>query len=683
MRSGIKFLLSLLVFLSFAGQVAGQSTGMLIPNAEQTFVDANGDPLAAGKVYFYIPSTLTPKNTWSDQSMSSLNTNPVVLDSAGRAKIWGAGTYRQIVRDVNGNLIWDQVTSVEGGEVTSAVPWNVVADVAAMQALGADASIYTSVQTQAYRTGSGKGGAFYTWDAVSTTNDCIHVAVTGVGTGRYVLRTDLQNDSILPTQCGAYFDADATANSGHDDTTYWNAAEAVAVTYKLMIGPIGGTTKLLDTVNAGAGVVHQGTGQGQLVVNCRFTAHDQCFYIQNANGTNQIEAPKFFDMTINQSGVPGSGNGGVGIKYNSVAGGFTDDNTTQAYMGHPIVQRVTFSGGAQGIQCSKCFDGQFSDIYFTGLDYSVNLQGSDFITVARNQIHNYGIAGLITIVRGTFSNMNVFDRNDIGDSSQMAVNSPIVSTARSIRITNNSMEDNQPGHTQICQINIGEGQSAVIENNLLNVIGATNSICIAGDTWYNLHIANNNVATGAVPNPIFNAGAGLPIWINSGAKTQLTHFNNRPEANFPMNVQTHEAVGQGRTAMYVTPSTLSNVSYANYGASVYANADARNAPAFVLPAAAFPGSAIDLVNTTSMAAQTYDVCIIGSTDNPATNAVKIQYYDGGVLQSTTSVLLSHNNPELKCPAALAGITPATSASFTLYNDGAGLDYIEAFIVTLQ
>ena len=87
-------------------------SGSLIPNAKQQFLDANGNPLAGGFVYFYIPSTTTFKNTYQNAALTILNTNPIILDSAGEAIIYGNGSYRQIVTDVNGNLIWDQTTVV-------------------------------------------------------------------------------------------------------------------------------------------------------------------------------------------------------------------------------------------------------------------------------------------------------------------------------------------------------------------------------------------------------------------------------------------------------------------------------------------------------------------------------------------------------------------------------------------
>lgn len=80
-----------------------------MPYGKQQFLDAAGVSLALGSVAFYIPGTTTPKNTWQDEGQTTLNTNPVALDASGYAIIFGEGSYRQIVKDVLGNTIWDQV----------------------------------------------------------------------------------------------------------------------------------------------------------------------------------------------------------------------------------------------------------------------------------------------------------------------------------------------------------------------------------------------------------------------------------------------------------------------------------------------------------------------------------------------------------------------------------------------
>lgn len=83
----------------------------LLPNGKQHFDDNNGRPLVGGRVYYYIPNTSTPKDTWQDEAMTTLNTNPIVLDARGECTAWGYGSYRQVVRDQFGNLIWDRLVT--------------------------------------------------------------------------------------------------------------------------------------------------------------------------------------------------------------------------------------------------------------------------------------------------------------------------------------------------------------------------------------------------------------------------------------------------------------------------------------------------------------------------------------------------------------------------------------------
>lgn len=98
-----------------AGQAIGQ-TATLLPNAKQQFFTPQGIPAASGTVDFYIPSTTTRKTTWKSptESTGNQNTNPVLLDAGGMAIIYGDGSYRQVVKDADGNTIWDAVTASTG-----------------------------------------------------------------------------------------------------------------------------------------------------------------------------------------------------------------------------------------------------------------------------------------------------------------------------------------------------------------------------------------------------------------------------------------------------------------------------------------------------------------------------------------------------------------------------------------
>lgn len=86
----------------------------ILPQGKTQFFDANGNPLVGGSVTFYALGTTTYQNTYQDINLSILNTNPVVLDAAGGAVIWGSGTYTMVVKDQFGNQIYQDNTS-DGG----------------------------------------------------------------------------------------------------------------------------------------------------------------------------------------------------------------------------------------------------------------------------------------------------------------------------------------------------------------------------------------------------------------------------------------------------------------------------------------------------------------------------------------------------------------------------------------
>ena len=64
------------------------------------FIDANGAPLAGGKLYTYAAGTTTPLATYTTYAGTVSNANPVILDSAGRASVWLAtGMYKFVLKD--------------------------------------------------------------------------------------------------------------------------------------------------------------------------------------------------------------------------------------------------------------------------------------------------------------------------------------------------------------------------------------------------------------------------------------------------------------------------------------------------------------------------------------------------------------------------------------------------------
>jgi hypothetical protein len=57
----------------------------LLPWVKPQFFDAAGDPVASGKLYSFVAGTTTPQPTYSDVSLTTANTNPIVLNAAGES----------------------------------------------------------------------------------------------------------------------------------------------------------------------------------------------------------------------------------------------------------------------------------------------------------------------------------------------------------------------------------------------------------------------------------------------------------------------------------------------------------------------------------------------------------------------------------------------------------------------
>ncbi len=99
-----------LLWLGLLLAPAQAQVAALLPNGQQQFTDGNGVPYSGGTVTFYVPNSTTLKGTWLDPNQTVANANPLTLDAAGRAVIYGTGQYRQVLRDSAGNTIWDQLT---------------------------------------------------------------------------------------------------------------------------------------------------------------------------------------------------------------------------------------------------------------------------------------------------------------------------------------------------------------------------------------------------------------------------------------------------------------------------------------------------------------------------------------------------------------------------------------------
>lgn len=87
------------------------------PNVQ--FFDNAGLVLNGGKLYTYIAGGTTPQNTYTNSTGAVTNSNPVILDSAGRANVWlAAASYRFDLYTAANVLVWS-VDNVIGSALSS------------------------------------------------------------------------------------------------------------------------------------------------------------------------------------------------------------------------------------------------------------------------------------------------------------------------------------------------------------------------------------------------------------------------------------------------------------------------------------------------------------------------------------------------------------------------------------
>lgn len=67
---------------------ATATSGTPAPFVKPQYFDANGNPCNGCQIFVYLSGTSTKTTTYSEATLSSANTNPIVLDSAGRAAIF-------------------------------------------------------------------------------------------------------------------------------------------------------------------------------------------------------------------------------------------------------------------------------------------------------------------------------------------------------------------------------------------------------------------------------------------------------------------------------------------------------------------------------------------------------------------------------------------------------------------
>lgn len=90
-------------------------------------LDNSGNVLTGGKIYTYAAGTTTPATTYTSSSGITANSNPIILNSAGRVpyEIWLTANiqYKFVLKDSNDALIgtWDNLIGINDAAFTHIV----------------------------------------------------------------------------------------------------------------------------------------------------------------------------------------------------------------------------------------------------------------------------------------------------------------------------------------------------------------------------------------------------------------------------------------------------------------------------------------------------------------------------------------------------------------------------------
>ena len=212
--------------------------------------DENGAPLAGGFVYTYISGTTTPLATYTDAGGGTANTNPVVLDSAGRCNMWLLTDYEYkfVVTSATGtpvytvNNIAASATLPDVEAYIDSVTTRAVNTMAALRLLSF-ADWQRAYAFGYYAKGDGGGGSYY-YDSTDTTSGC---KFTGSVNSTTLTVTAVTNGTVAVGQMVCRGDTGATVawitalGTGSGGTGTYTLSASATVSSMTLLADNGGS----------------------------------------------------------------------------------------------------------------------------------------------------------------------------------------------------------------------------------------------------------------------------------------------------------------------------------------------------------------------------------------------------------------------------------------------------------
>lgn len=332
----------------------------------------------AGRLFFYVTGTSTKKDTYTTEALSTANSNPVTLDSAGRhGDIWlGSGAYKVVFAGPGSDdppaspiKTWDPEYGDGGGSGAISLEFDTVALLKA-QASASLADGQIVFVSSYYSTGPKfLGGGLFRWDDTSTaTQDNVVVFRpddTGAGVAGRWFR--ILGNSIAVEDGGVKDDNSTDCGAGIRAVI--DAANTHKIQEIVFLGRDTGyylcSSKIISATSMPEGLTFRGlrprdfnVGAAGTVI--KYTGTSFCWDIRNAKGTDEIGNWVFKDLAFQCSDNAG---GMFDLNYLDQDGTdytATDSAATNSYMsGVAFENCVLYGAGTSstgtGIRGKKCF----------------------------------------------------------------------------------------------------------------------------------------------------------------------------------------------------------------------------------------------------------------------------------------------------------------------------------------
>ena len=488
----------------------------LFAGAGAQFFDNNGVPLTGGLLYTYSAGTTTPSATYTSITGSIANSNPIVLDSAGRVsnEIWltGGNTYKFILQTSTGVQIgsWDNIS---GANDQTALASSIGSSLVGYNE-GDTGAVTTTVQAKLRQTVSVIDfGADATGANDSTT--AIQNAINALTTGQ----TLIFPAGTYKTNTGFTINNKTNVRLTGGGTINMNGAGTAAYIFQ-PTGTVAGLEIdhliLTGDNNSGYSQVAIGCNSGQVISNTSF--HD--LNISNINvgishncfsGGSWTKGVCYNNNLLNIIGT--TAGSGYGIHIAGATNIRVYDNVIDGAQRHSIYQ-------ASGVNCNNVIHNNEivnhrSTVFNGSFLAAIHVSRGSNVTISNNKIYNYG-DGAILIDQDTPTSLSVSNILVIGNTFTNKLNAtpsmligeqliPTTATAPfNITVTGNTFttDASVAGGDDIYILN---GTEIFIQNNNFRRYNVTSSLgqCIelGGNAYIssNSHIGNiivqNNTAT--------------------------------------------------------------------------------------------------------------------------------------------------------------------------------------------